>query len=108
MASNSERGSQIPAFYLIEDLRKANMNVKAKSVIVKKLLPENLLKDPENTKLMTDFAVTKVLKGCAARGWNVEKLFTVLDKDKAGTIDTEEILKGCKQHLNVFLTNDQG
>jgi hypothetical protein len=72
------------------------MNMKAKQTILHNLLPENVASNPENTKLRTDFTVTKVLKGIAAKGWNVDKLFKVLDKDKAGTIDANEILKGCK------------
>jgi hypothetical protein len=68
------------------------MNFKAKQVILHRLVPENVANNPENTKLRTDYIVTKVLKGIAAKGWNVDKLFKVLDKDKAGSIDATEIL----------------
>lgn len=104
LRSNSERGQQLLIFSLIHDIRNnTSMDQKVKQLILHNILPERLAKDPSNRKEIQDFAVTKVLKGVAQRGWKIDKLFNMLDKDKTGSITTQEILEGCKTYLNVWL-----
>lgn len=74
-----------------------------KQLILHNIKPEIILQDPESKKALKHYAVTKVLKGVAAKGWQAEKLFNTLDKDKSGIITCDEILEGCRTYLNVWL-----
>jgi hypothetical protein len=52
MRSSPERGQQAPIFAVISDIRNSNIEQKVKTLILRNIMPEKILKDPENKKLV--------------------------------------------------------
>jgi hypothetical protein len=77
---------------LRNDLNKANLDPKIKGMLLKSLLPDRLIENPNDKKLETELILTKILNGCAQKGWKAEKLFAAIDIDEGGSLDHDELL----------------
>ena len=103
------RGGNCGIFELLDELKFAFKDDKEiLNRIVTTIKPDILLKRSNNrSTLDLRYSVLKITTKLSKLGKNPHWFFLLLDADKGGTLDCEEILAGVKNTIGVIFSKDE-